>query len=368
MPRTQPRARWSDWCQSSRFGAARRYTDRVRWLLPVCVLLFGVACATPPTGLTARVATPKSVSRHEPGGDALNAHEAALTRLVEQPIGNKTDKFGTLRARFPDARHWTRVRFFGYPTRAGFRYGEDHHAVALLSYEDAPEGEDSPDACIARFLGAARRTARKFSVDIDPIQRETRQHVQGVEALDPELQVRRKQAIERTKLRREKLLEQRKHTAPPRRDSKPKVNGRRPPAVRRSSGARPRAMTRARRRDPRRWARVGAIKGDKHWNDMRRRMWRNDRRKKVEASKRRADMPVVVTGGEMMTVFNNDRYLAAIAAYRSWPGTCLIQGFAVRVEQDEALAQLVLDRWLDEAAPGLSWRTSLYEAPPREDR
>lgn len=88
----------------------------------------------------------------------------------------------------------------------------------------------------------------------------------------------------------------------------------------------------------------------------------------TERRARYATMPIIRTGGRFVTLFNQDHYLAAATAYKSWPGTCLIQGFAVRVDEDEDLAQAVLDRWLDQVAGRLSWSPRLRHTPPFKNR
>ena len=81
-----------------------------------------------------------------------------------------------------------------------------------------------------------------------------------------------------------------------------------------------------------------------------------------------ADMPVLLTSGEFQTLLNDDRWLAAAVAYRSWPGTCLVQAYAVKVGSDEELAHRVVARWLAEMAPELRWKGHLRERPPIANR
>ena len=81
-----------------------------------------------------------------------------------------------------------------------------------------------------------------------------------------------------------------------------------------------------------------------------------------------APMPVMRASGRFVTLLNSDRYLVAAVAYQSWPGSCLVQGFAVKIGSDELLARKVIDRWLSEMAPALVWRRRLREQPPFENR
>jgi hypothetical protein len=288
--------------QSTACAAARRSALCRGSLLAAAMLALGCATPPPPQTPQARSATPTSINRHEPGGDAVDAHSAALERLRDMPIGTKIDKFRTIKARFPDAENWTRVRFWGHPTRAGFRYGKAGHAIAVIKYFDA-EGDDAPTSCLDRFLREAQVQADQFSIDVAAVQREAREHYHSTEwrALQrlPE-HVAAREAAERREAQRRK--EQ--------------------PHLRVHRIARPRM----------------------------------------------GEMPVARTEGRFTTLLNRDHYLAAVAAYRSWPGTCLVQAFAVRVEHDRALAEQVTDRWLDYFAPRLAWSFRLHEAPPFANR
>lgn len=60
-------------------------------------------------------------------------------------------------------------------------------------------------------------------------------------------------------------------------------------------------------------------------------------------------------------------YVGALAAYTSWPGTCLLQAFVASAKHKE-LANRVRERWVAEAAPKLTWNAKLTEAPKFEDR
>lgn len=81
-----------------------------------------------------------------------------------------------------------------------------------------------------------------------------------------------------------------------------------------------------------------------------------------------SEMLVMRSSGRLNTLFMRDHYEVGVVAYQSWPGTCLVQGFAVRVGSDVTLARRVVSRWVDEAAPILHWAGWLREAPPFENR
>ena len=114
--------------KEKRFCAASARDWRRGWraaaLSGWCCVLGGCGGAAQPAGLPHAAPTPTSVSKDNPGGDADDPDKAALLRLLAEPLGALTDKFETLRAAFPDWPNWRRVRFIGYPLRAGFRYGD----------------------------------------------------------------------------------------------------------------------------------------------------------------------------------------------------------------------------------------------------
>ena len=72
------------------------------------------------------------MTRDEPGGDAEDPHRAALQRLARESWGWRNDRQDALHVPLPDWQNWRRVKFWGVPTFAGFRYGDDHHAVAAV--------------------------------------------------------------------------------------------------------------------------------------------------------------------------------------------------------------------------------------------
>ncbi|MFT3773619.1 MAG: hypothetical protein QM820_50230 [Minicystis sp.] len=61
-------------------------------------------------------------------------------------------------------------------------------------------------------------------------------------------------------------------------------------------------------------------------------------------------------------------FAGALAAYSSWPGTCLVQGFVVAAAKHRELAARIRDRWVAEAAPKLGWVPRVTEAPAFESR
>jgi hypothetical protein len=207
-----------------------------------------------PSSAAERTPSPGTVTHTDPAGDAASPVDAALERLAVEALGVQSDRPHTLYVPLPDAANWQRVRFLGYPTRAGFRYGEDHYAVAVVLYEDAG-GDAAPVACLERFTRRAVRTARLFELEVGPLDRELR-----------------------------------------------------------------------------------------------------------------GDTPLMRASARFVTLLERDRYVAAVAARPSWPGTCLVHGFAARIGTDAALAHAVVDRWARELASELRWQPTVTRAPPRDDR
>ncbi len=241
--------------------------------LVVTAALISACGAKPP-----RVVAPPSaasISKKQPGGDSQDPHEAALQRLLTEPNRSHQDRFRTLRVMLPDRKNWRRVRFYGHPTRANFRYGDDHHAVAVISYEKARSG-DSPSQCLEQMIGRARPLADRFSFAIGAIDHTVSEHPLGTERFGRPVRERRRS--------------------------------------------------------------------------------------------RSSPMAIASLGGEFETLFNTDAYRAAVAAYSSWPGTCLVQGFAVRIGSDADLAQAVVERWLTHSAPRLRWSVRLRATPKFANR
>ncbi len=205
--------------------------------------------------------TPVTVTVKNPGGDAADPEWAALTRLGHEPWGGRRDRANTLSIGLVDARHWQRVRLWGYPTRTAFRFGDDHYGVVAIWYSATTE-KDDPESCLARFVAGARPVAEAFG----------------------------------TKVTASRVM----HTT----------------------------------------QRIGAMS---------------------------VPMVVQVIDADVNGVFADKSYAGALAAYHSWPGTCLIQGFVVPSANHPELAASVRDRWVAEGAGRLVWHPRLAEAPAFED-
>ena len=109
--------------------------------------------------------TPHTVTVENPGGDASDPEWAALDRLAREPWGVRRDRTDTVLIPLVDARHWQRVRLWGYPTRAAFRFGDDHYGVIALWYLPAA-GKSDPSSCLDQFLAEARPAAEAFGARV----------------------------------------------------------------------------------------------------------------------------------------------------------------------------------------------------------
>lgn len=75
--------------------------------------------------------------------------------------------------------------------------------------------------------------------------------------------------------------------------------------------------------------------------------------------------PIVVEllSGRLDSLIGRNDYVGAVAAYQSFPGTCLVEGFAVVATNHPELAKQIRDRWVAEGAPKLVWEKHVKEAP-----
>jgi hypothetical protein len=125
----------------------------------------GCSASTPPMPAGAPP-TPKTVTVENPGGDAFDPELAALERLAEEPWVLRRDRENTLLIPLADARHWQRVRLWGYPTRVAFRFGDDHYGVLAIWYRPAAAGRGDPESCLTDFLAEARPLAEGYGTRV----------------------------------------------------------------------------------------------------------------------------------------------------------------------------------------------------------
>ena len=357
------------------------------WSAPLMV--GGCMAQLPPASQAARTPTPQSVTRDNPAGDADSPADAALERLLNSKVGHKEDKFETLDVPLPDRKNWKRIRFFGYPTRAGFRYGKDPtYAASVILYSETDD--DSPISCIEAFATKAQRTADLFDLEVGEMKRSLDEHRKGVEAVDwpaweAEWEERERQRISKVKQaraeRKKRRAEMRKRMLERRKIRIAEARKRRAEAQERAKQAKanpskkpttpgegndaaiapdpketPKATADAKNKPRRTRLRLPHFKALKRFANRKRskRPPRKDRALEVRPAPLPPElepghMAVIRTSGQFETLFDRDRYLGAVVAYESWPGTCLVQGFAVKMGTDDELAAKVV---LDEGQPG----------------
>jgi hypothetical protein len=79
-------------------------------------------------------------------------------------------------------------------------------------------------------------------------------------------------------------------------------------------------------------------------------------------------MLVELREGSIDSLLAVDDYVGALAVYPSFPGTCLVRGFAVVATNHRDLAIKVRERWVREAVPGMRWEAKVKEPPTTEAR
>jgi hypothetical protein len=114
---------------------------------------------------------PATVTVQEPGGNATDPHSAALERLTSAPWGTRNDKDDQLRVPLPDPENWKRVRYFGVEHYVGFRYGDDHHAMAIAFTQQLPPGTPTKsDTCLRQFEAWGLPQTHPFDVKFSPFE------------------------------------------------------------------------------------------------------------------------------------------------------------------------------------------------------
>ena len=230
-----------------------------RCLLLVSVMFTAAACAKPaaPTQAPGTPPTPKTITAANPGGDANDPEFAALDRLSKEPWGFRRDFWNSLHIPLVDWKNWQRTRMSTNPTRASFRYGKSHYAVATIWYTPM-EGANEPEACLAKFLDYASPVADAYGIQVMSQERLRTTQAIGAEVLP---------------------------------------------------------------------------------------------------------ISVELLAGRLDSLFGRNDYMGAVAAYQSFPGTCLVEGFAVVATNHPTLAKQIRDRWVAEGASQLVWEKHVKEAP-----
>lgn len=148
-------------------GGGRRRTGvrSVSFVASSSILLLAASCAHPKT-TTSTSSTATAIASASKVGGPDGAHVDALARLASAAWGSRLDKRRTFTLPFPDAAQWTHVKFFGVTTLAGWRYGDDHHAVAAAFTFDPPEVPASIEGCAQRFADWGVVRANAFDLQI----------------------------------------------------------------------------------------------------------------------------------------------------------------------------------------------------------
>jgi hypothetical protein len=86
-------------------------------------------------------------------------------RQLAEPWGLRDDKDAQLHAPTPDWKNWKRVRFRLVKHFTGFRYGMEHHVMALAFLLDVPpESKQTTETCMHRFEAWARPQLSDYKV------------------------------------------------------------------------------------------------------------------------------------------------------------------------------------------------------------
>ena len=150
-------------------NAERRSSVRQRIpSLGVVTLICGVlGCQqTPP--MVAPNAPVDAKSPPDDGGASRGSagglqHAQALEALRHYPVATQQSADGRVRLGLVAGSQWRRVTFWGFDAYAGFRFGQDHHAVVGVMTIDPLKGEGDR-ACIAAFDEWSKPYVEAFSL------------------------------------------------------------------------------------------------------------------------------------------------------------------------------------------------------------
>jgi hypothetical protein len=126
-----------------------------------------LACAAAPprpTPSLAAAAVAPGAAAAAPVGGPTSDHPAAVARLAGSPWGPRLDKRALVVVPLADVAAWTHVNFWGLTTLAGWRYGDEHHAVAAAFTFPPAATPATVDACAERFSTWGRAKARRFDL------------------------------------------------------------------------------------------------------------------------------------------------------------------------------------------------------------
>ncbi|MFO0611476.1 MAG: hypothetical protein U0414_02725 [Polyangiaceae bacterium] len=88
-----------------------------------------------------------------------------------------------------------------------------------------------------------------------------------------------------------------------------------------------------------------------------------EREQTVDGAKK--PMLIQLAEGRVHAPFFQDDYVGGIAAYQSFPGTCLVQAIAIISTHHPVAARRARDRWVNDSAPLLQWdMKKIGDGPP----
>ncbi len=125
-----------------------------------------VACAAPPRPEPSRVTSPDAPAGPvaTPTSGPTSDHAGAVARLAGAPWGPRVDKRSLVVVPLADAAAWTHVNYWGVTALAGWRYGDEHHAVAAAFSFAPPALPATVDGCGERFAKWGRTKAKRFDL------------------------------------------------------------------------------------------------------------------------------------------------------------------------------------------------------------
>ncbi len=147
---------------------SRRARGSGAWLaLPAagCLAHPGPAAPPAPPAVVVAASPPIDDGKASELGAGGVAHSAALEELTVAPLFMIGDKQRSIRVLIPDARHWTRVKFFGIPAILGLRYGKDHHAVIGATIQEVDPAAPL-SACSGAFEAWGAPLLDVFDVEV----------------------------------------------------------------------------------------------------------------------------------------------------------------------------------------------------------
>lgn len=158
---------------------AERRSHRVRRIprLGVVTLIWGASlgafgCAQSPPMVAANAHVDAKSPPDDGGASRGSAgglqHAQALEALRSYPVATQQSADGRVRLGLVAGGQWRRVTFWGFDAYAGFRFGQDHHAVAGVMTIEPLKGEGDR-ACIAAFDEWSKPYAEAFSLRMSGI-------------------------------------------------------------------------------------------------------------------------------------------------------------------------------------------------------